>query len=87
MADLRRPPSRRFSLYLNFGVARSTLLPCAKVDMVRRLIALCAPPVSGRRDWLADLCATVDRADTYVLALGDLASAATAIGDAIARQQ
>ena len=81
------PVAAIFSLDPNFGAARSTLLPCAKVDMVRRLIALCAPPVSGRRDWLADLCATVDRADTYVLALGDLASAATAIGDAIARQQ
>jgi hypothetical protein len=81
------PVAAIFSLDPNFGVARSTLLPCAKVDMVRRLIALCAPPVSDRRDWLADLCATVDRADTYVLALGDLASAATAIGDAIARQR
>jgi hypothetical protein len=79
------PISAIFSLEPNFGAARSTLQPCAKVDMVRRLIPHCAPPVSGRRDWLADLCATVDRAATYMLALGDLASAATAIGDAIAR--
>jgi hypothetical protein len=79
------PVAAIFCLECNFGAARTTLLPCAKVDMVRRLVAQCAPPASGRRDWLADLCATVDRADTYVIALGDLASAAAAIGGALAR--
>jgi hypothetical protein len=79
------PVAAIFCLEPNFGAARTTLLPCAKVDTVRRLIAQCTPPVSGRRDWLADLCATVDRADTYVITLGDLASASTAIGSALAR--
>ncbi len=79
------PVAAIFYLEPNFGAARSTLLPCAKVDMVRCLIPQCAPPVSGRRDWLSDLCATVDRADTYVIALGDLASAAAAIAKALAR--
>jgi hypothetical protein len=79
------PVAAIFCLEPNFGAARTTLLPCAKVDTVRRLISQCAPPVSGRRNWLADLCATVDRADTYVIALGDLASAAATIGGALVR--
>ena len=78
MADLSRPPSRQFlSSIPNFGVARGALLPCAKVDMVRRLDRACAPPVSDRHDWLADLCATRGSGpQRRWSALGDLASAA-----------
>lgn len=79
------PVGAIFHLEPNFGAAQTTLSSCAKVDMVRRVISNCAPPASGRRDWLADVCATVDQADTYVLALGDLASASTVIGGALRR--
>jgi hypothetical protein len=33
------------------------------------------------------LCATVDRADTYVIALGDLASASAAIAAVLGRRR
>jgi len=67
----------------NHGGA-SSLVASSKVDMVRRVLAQCTPPESGRRDWLADLCATINRAETMVLHLGDLASATAALRDVIA---
>jgi hypothetical protein len=51
---------------------RSTLRRSGKLDMTRRLLQHCLSPISGRRDWLADLCATVDRSETFVIELGDL---------------
>jgi len=59
--------------------ARSRLMPCGKLEMTRRVLPQCAAPVSGRRGWLGDLCATVDRADTFVIELGDLKSAVAEI--------
>jgi hypothetical protein len=59
--------------------ARTALLRCGKVDMTRRVLHQCARPISGRPDWLADLCATVDRAETFVIELGDLESAVAGI--------
>lgn len=76
-----------FYLEPNFGAARSILTPCPKVEMVRRLMPQCAPPASGRRDWLGDLCATVNQADSWVVALGDLPSASEAMAEVIARAQ
>ena len=69
----------------NFG-ARSRLTACTKVETLRRLMPVCTPPASGRREWIADLCGTVDRVGTFVLELGDLDSAADAIGALLARQ-
>jgi hypothetical protein len=66
-----------FYIEPNHG-ARTTLRRSGKVDMTRRVLQHCLPPLSGRRDWLGDLCATVDRAETFVLELGDLDSALAA---------
>jgi hypothetical protein len=55
--------------------ARSALRRIGKVDMTRRVLRHCLPPISGRRDWLGDLCATVNQAETFVVELGELDSA------------
>jgi hypothetical protein len=58
---------------------RTTIVPCRKVDMVRRIVTECTPPASGRPGWLGDLCRAVDQAETVTLLLGDLDSASLAI--------
>ena len=67
----------------NFG-GRSALRLSGKVEMVRRVLPHCAPPISGRRAWLGDLSATVNRADTFVMELGELDSAVAAIKNLLA---
>jgi hypothetical protein len=62
----------------NFG-GTSTLRRSGKIDMVRRVLPCCAPPISSRKGWLGDLTATVDRAETFVIEFGDLASALAAV--------
>jgi hypothetical protein len=66
-----------FYIEPNFD-GRSTLRRSGKVEMIHRVLPHCAPPMSSRRDWLGDLCATVDRAETFLIELGDLQSALTA---------
>jgi hypothetical protein len=66
-----------FYIEPNYG-ARTTLQRYGKVEMIRHILPQCAPPVSGRRDWLSDLCATVEQANTFVIELGDLESAVAA---------
>ena len=63
-------------LYLqpNHGCETFTV-PCEKVEMVRRVMSECAAPPSGRKDWIADLCRTVDRARTFTVHIGTLDSA------------
>jgi hypothetical protein len=73
-----------FDLEPNFG-ARSTIRPCGKVDMVRRVMARSLAPAVQHDTWLAGLCAVVERAATYVVELGDLDSAAAAIADRLSR--
>lgn len=73
------PVAAIFFIEPNHG-ATSTILPCRKVEMVRRVIAESTPPASGRPDWIADLCRTVDRAETVTVRLGELDSAVLAIG-------
>jgi hypothetical protein len=69
--------SRIFYIEPNHG-SRSELRRSGKVEMTRRLIPHCAPPLSGRQGWLGDLCATVDRADTFIIEFGDIDTALTA---------
>ena len=73
------PASVSTMLYIepNHG-AGTTLRRSGKVEMTRHMLLHCAPPISRRRDWLGDLCATVDQANTYVIELGDIASAVAA---------
>jgi hypothetical protein len=63
--------------------ARTTIVPCRKVDMVRLVVAECAPPASGRPGWLADLCRAVDHAETVIIRLGELESAVFAIAQVL----
>jgi hypothetical protein len=70
--------SKIFYIEPNYG-ARTTLRRCGKVDMIQRILPQCTPPISGRRDWLSDLCATVEGANTFVVELGDLKTALAAI--------
>jgi hypothetical protein len=65
------PVSAMFLLESNFG-GRTTIRRSGKLEMVRRVLPHCTAPVSGRRDWLGDLCSTIDRAETFVVELGDL---------------
>jgi len=67
-----------FDLEPNFG-ARTVIRPCGKVEMVRRVMARSLAPAVQHDTWLADLCAIVDRAATYVVEYGDLDSAAVEI--------
>ena len=62
----------------NFG-GRSALRPSGKLEMVRRALPRCAPPLSGRNGWLGDLTTTIDRAETFVIEFGDLDSALAAV--------
>lgn len=50
-------------------------VPSEKVEMVRRVMSECAAPPSGRKDWIADLCRTVDQARTFTVHIGELDSA------------
>jgi hypothetical protein len=68
------PVAAIFCIEPNHG-ARSTVLRSGKVEIMQRLVPYCAAPISARRDWLGDLCATVDRAEAFVIELGDLDSA------------
>ncbi len=72
------PVGAIFDLEPNFG-ARTVIRPCGKVEMVRRVMARSLAPAVRHDTWLADLCAMVDRAATYVVELGDLDSAAAEI--------
>jgi hypothetical protein len=66
-----------FYIEPNFG-GRSTLRPSGKVEMVRRVLPHVTPPIAARQGWLGDLCATINRAESFVMELGDLASAVAA---------
>lgn len=48
---------------------------CGKLDMTRRVMTQCTAPLSGRADWIADFCASINHAETFVAAMGDLVSA------------
>ena len=67
--------------------ARTTIEPCRKTDMVRRVVAECTPPASGRPGWMGDLCRAIDRAETFTIHLGELDSAALAISRVLCQRQ
>lgn len=72
------PVQSVFFIEPNHGSVSSIVLS-SKVDMVRRVLAQSTPPSSARKDWLADLCATINAASNFVIHLGDLASATVAL--------
>jgi hypothetical protein len=80
----RQPITAIFYLDPNFG-SRTRASPCPKIDMTRLVMEQCAPPGSGRRDWIGDLCAMVNGASAHMLALGDLDSAVTVVRACLAQ--
>ena len=63
-------------LYLEPGHGGPTrVLSTSKLDMIGRVLPQCTPPQSARPGWVADLCATINAAETALLQIGDLASA------------
>ncbi|MGA2025250.1 MAG: hypothetical protein ABSH23_10885 [Steroidobacteraceae bacterium] len=71
-----------FYLDPNFG-GRTSASPSSKVDMARLVMEQCAPPRSGRSDWIGDLCAMVNGASAYRLAVGELGSAVAVVRDCL----
>lgn len=67
-----------FFLEPNHG-ARSVVSEIGKLDMTRRLLAQATAPPSGRRGWIGEIARMCDQADSCVVQLGDLESAAVAI--------
>jgi len=61
----------------------SARTPCSKIEIIRRVMAQSSPPNSKRRDWVADLCASINQAETWVLSLGDLPGASENLRDII----
>jgi hypothetical protein len=55
----------------------------AKHVMAQRLMAQSQPPAGGPQEWIADVCALLDRSACYALNAGDLDSAAGALKDAL----
>ena len=63
-------------LYLEPGHGGPTrVLSSGKLDIIGRVLPQCTPPQSGRPGWVADLCGTINGAETALLQIGDLASA------------
>ena len=75
-----RPAPVRAVLYLepNHG-GRSSVAPCSKTDMVRRVLQQSSPPASGEARWLSDLCGTINQSDCMIARVGSLASASEAL--------
>lgn len=62
-----------FFLQNNHG-SRSRLEKCPKVQMIQQVMTQC-DPAKERENWLADICNTVNKADTFNLYIGDLTTA------------
>lgn len=65
---------------------RSALRPCPQHAMAQRLMAQSTPPAGGRSQWIADVCAILVPARCFILRLGELASAVSALQEVLARE-
>ena len=59
--------------------AEARIEACPKYAMAARLMSQSCKPASGPRDWIRDICRTVDRADCFVLRSGELEASVSAI--------
>ena len=59
--------------------AEARMEACPKYAMAARLMSQSSKPASGPRDWIRDICGTVDRADCFVLRSGNLEASVSAI--------
>ena len=79
------PVDAVFSLVPNHG--RPTRLEtCPKYRMAQHVMRQCNAPMQRDRNWVGDLCAMLDRAETYELHIGDLEQALHAVTGALDRQ-
>lgn len=76
------PVSTILFLEPDFG-GKPALRRTGKVEIVQRVMPHCAPPLSGRRNWLEDLCATINGAESFVVQVGDVDSAVAAALEAL----
>lgn len=72
-----------------FYLERSTaagaeVVSCPRVEMARRVMSQCAPPRSGRRDWIGEIAALLDGARCYILRASTPEAAASAAEAALA---
>jgi hypothetical protein len=72
-----------FFLVPNHG-SPSRAIPCPRYRMASMLMTESVPPAAGARALIREIAALVGRADCYVLELGELDSAVTAVNAAVA---
>jgi hypothetical protein len=79
-----RPAPLRTVIFIepNHGGA-SVRTACSKIEMIRRVMTQSSPPNSKRRDWVADLCTSINQAETWVLSLGNLVGASETLQELI----
>jgi GTPase SAR1 family protein len=73
-----RHVSAVFFLEPNYGT-RTTVEPCGKLEMLKRIMPHCMPSTSKRTNWIGDLSRTIDNSKTYILRIGELDSAVLAM--------
>jgi hypothetical protein len=78
------PVGAVFYLDANHG-RRTEVRACARHLMVQRVMPQSAPPAGGPSRWIAEVCAIIERADCYTLALGDLDAAVHAVQQVLDR--
>ena len=57
----------------------SCAVPCPRYQMARRLMSQSIAPTTGTRAWIREIATLVGRAECYVLELGELDSAVSAV--------
>jgi hypothetical protein len=76
------PVDAVFFLEPNHGSA-TELVPCPKYAMAKLIMSQSVLPSGGAQDWINDVCAMLDKAESYVLRSGDLDSAVAAVKSAL----
>jgi hypothetical protein len=72
------PVAAVFFLEPNHGSA-TELLPCPKYAMAKLIMSQSVVPSGGAQDWIRDVCAMLDKAESYVLRSGGLDPAVAAV--------
>ncbi len=78
------PVTAVFYLEPNHG-GRTRLAPCPKYLMAQRIMAQSTGPVGEKRQWIRDVCDTLDSAWSYTLVLGDLDEAVAGVTGVLRR--
>jgi hypothetical protein len=78
------PVAAVFYLEPNHG-GRTRLAQCPKYLMAQRVMAQSTGPAGDKRQWIRDVCDTLDAASSYSLILGDLDEAVTELTGVLQR--